>query len=103
MWQRSVVIWVTGVKKLQEGVDIGDYLTAPARAKILKQVGKHTLVELTIHEGKNRQVRRMFEAIDHPVITLDRVAIGRIKKSDLKVGSWRPLTEKEVAYLKGGA
>ncbi len=68
------------LKKLQEGVDIGDYLTAPARAKILKQVGKHTLVELTIHEGKNRQVRRMFEAIDHPVITLDRVAIGRIKK-----------------------
>lgn len=91
------------LKKLQEGVDIGDYLTAPARAKILKQVGKNTLVELTIHEGKNRQVRRMFDAIDHPVITLDRVAIGRIKKGDLKVGSWRPLTEKEVAYLKGGS
>jgi len=89
------------ISKLQEGVDIGDYVTAPSKAKILNQARDFTQVELTIHEGKNRQVRRMFEAIEHPVITLDRAAIGRIKKGELKVGTWRLLTDKEIAYLKG--
>lgn len=89
------------IKKLQEGVDIGGYVTAPSRARVVKQGNKFTIVELTIHEGKNRQVRRMFDAIDHPVQTLERIAIGRIKKGDLKTGSWRPMTEKEIEYLKG--
>ncbi len=65
------------LKKLQEGVDIGGYVTAPSKAKIIKQTGRNTIVELTIHEGKNRQVRRMFDAIEHPVLTLERLAIGK--------------------------
>lgn len=89
------------LKKLQDGIDIGGYVTAPSRAKIIKQAGRNTVIELTIHEGKNRQVRRMFDAIEHPVITLERTAIGRIKKGELKTGSWRLLTDKEIAYLKG--
>jgi len=91
----------TEVMRLQEGVDIGDYVTAPSKARVLAQGQTSTTVELTIHEGKNRQVRRMFDAIDHPVQTLERIAIGRIKMGDLKVGTWRLLTDKEVAYLKG--
>ncbi len=89
------------ISKLQEGVDIGDYVTAPSKARILGQGHDFTKVELTIHEGKNRQVRRMFDSIDHPVITLERVAIGKIKTGDLQIGAWRTLTAKEIAYLKG--
>jgi len=89
------------LKKIQEGIDIGGYVTAPSKAKVVKQTGGFTVVELTIHEGKNRQVRRMFDAIDHPVMSLDRSAIGRIKKGELKKGAWRQLTDKEITYLKG--
>ncbi len=89
------------LKKIQEGIDIGGYVTAPCRAKLIKQSGNTSTVELTIHEGKNRQVRRMFDAVDHPVLDLERIAIGRIKKGNIKVGTWRLLTESEVQYLKG--
>ena len=89
------------IKKLQEGLDIGGFVTSPAKAKILQQTSKESVVELVIHEGKNRQVRRMFDAIDHPVVTLERSAIGKIRIGDLKPGSWRHLTSSEVAYLKG--
>lgn len=93
----------TDLARLQAGVDIGGYVTAPCKAKILSQGRESTDVELTIHEGKNRQVRRMMDAIGHPVQKLDRAAIGKIRKGDLKVGAWRMLTDKEIAYLKGDA
>jgi 23S rRNA pseudouridine2605 synthase len=89
------------LKKIQDGIDIGGYVTAPSRARIIKTASGSTTVELTIHEGKNRQVRRMFEAINHPVMALERIAIGKIKKGSLKEGTWRLLNDSEIQYLKG--
>ena len=57
-------------------------------------------VEISIHEGKNRQVRKMCKAINHPVLRLKRVAMGKITLNDCKVGEYRHLTEAEVNYLK---
>jgi 23S rRNA pseudouridine2605 synthase len=87
------------IQKFRSGVDIGDYITAPAEFNIVRKNNSSTLVEIIIHEGKNRQIRRMCEAINHPVITLKRVSVGSIKLGDLALGKWRYLDEKEMAYL----
>ena len=90
--------------KFENGVDIGGYITAKSKIEILdKEKGKNnsinTLVEITIHEGKNRQIRRMCEALGHDVISLKRISIGEIKLGYLKKGQWRNLTENELKYL----
>lgn len=89
------------IQKLKEGVDIGDYITKPAQVKILKiETEKQTSrIEITIHEGKNRQVRKMCEAVGRKVVGLHRSKIGNITVKDLKLGEWRYLTEKEVKSL----
>jgi len=84
----------------ENGLKIEDYITAPAKIKILKEINQHTLVEVRIREGKNRQVRKMCEAIGHPVVELKRIAMGRIHLGNLDVGNWRYFTEREIAYLK---
>ena len=83
---------------------VGGYITAKSKIEILdKEKGKNnsinTLVEITIHEGKNRQIRRMCEALGHDVISLKRISIGEIKLGYLKKGQWRNLTENELKYL----
>lgn len=88
------------IEKFQSGVDIGDYTTAPAEFKILKVYKTCCDAEVIIHEGKNRQIRRMCEKINHPVLALERIAVGEIALGSLKTGEWRHLTEEEVAYLK---
>lgn len=91
------------VKKFKEGIDIGDYVTAPGMCKILSKENNKCTIEIKIHEGKNRQVRRMCDAVGFPVLTLKRVSVGKIKlENKLKEGTWRYLTDKEVAYLKNG-
>ena len=88
--------------KLQSGVDIGDgYITKPAKAKILKTDEEKNIsrVEITIHEGKNRQVRKMCESIGKKVLALHRSKIGSIDVKDLKLGTWRYLKEDEVKNL----
>lgn len=87
------------MKRFSYGIDIGDYVTAPATIKILEENSKGCNLKITIHEGKNRQVRRMCAAINHPVISLQRISIGNIKLGDLNVGSYRYLTESEMNYL----
>lgn len=88
-------------KKLQEGVDIGDRRpTAPAEVEILKQSESRSRIMIKIHEGRNRQVRRMLEAVGHDVLTLERTAIGNLKLGHLKTGRYRKLTENEIEYLK---
>lgn len=82
------------------GVDIGDYITAPAKFKVIKKYHGYTEVELKIHEGKNRQIRRMCDAINHPVMTLKRISVGNLKIGDLKLGRWRFLTESEIDYIQ---
>ena len=91
--------------KFENGVDISGYITAKSKIKILdkekdKKTNKvNTLVEIIIHEGKNRQIRRMCEALGHEVITLNRVAVGNIKLGYLKKGEWRDLREDELKYI----
>lgn len=82
------------------GVDIDGYITAPAKIELLKQNKDSTLVKVIIYEGKNRQIRRMMEALGHPVITLKRISIGKIDLDNLQIGKWRYLTRKEVEYLR---
>jgi 23S rRNA pseudouridine2605 synthase len=88
------------IENFRKGVNIGDYVTAPAEFKILDKSKISTKVSISIHEGKNRQIRRMCEAINHPVITLKRISVGDIKLNDLSEGKWRSLTEDEIIYLR---
>lgn len=89
------------IKNLENGVDIGGFTTSKAKVKILKtdeEAGTSRL-EITIHEGKNRQIRKMCEAINKKVLALHRSKIGNIGVKDLKIGTWRYLSQKEVELL----
>ncbi|WP_027623512.1 pseudouridine synthase [Clostridium lundense] len=88
------------IEKFENGIDIGDYITAPSKINILSKNNGNAKVSIIIHEGKNRQIRRMCEKINHPVINLKRVSIGNVKLGDLKLGEWRHLKDNEVEYLK---
>lgn len=91
------------IKMFKEGIDIGGYITAPGNCEVIKKLNDRCKVKITIHEGKNRQVRRMCDAIGHPVISLKRISVGKIKlTNDLKEGYWRYLNENEINYLKNG-
>ncbi|MCY6484067.1 pseudouridine synthase [Clostridium aestuarii] len=82
------------------GIDIDGYITSKADFKIIKKLNDSCVVKITIHEGKNRQIRRMCEKIGHLVISLKRISIGKIKLEELKIGEWRHLDEKEIDYLQ---
>ena len=86
--------------KLVRGVDIGGFVTSKARVKTMRIKSNTSLVEITIHEGKNRQVRKMFDAVGNPVIELKRVAFGKIQLGHLKEGAVRKLTTRELEYLR---
>src|SRR5262249_25357438 len=103
---------VAGVVTLHEyfqlayGLDIGHgERTAPAVVREVRATDKYTWFELTITEGKNRQVRRMFEAIAHPVLKLVRVKIGGLQLEDLPIGKFKVLNAAEArkAYLRSPA
>lgn len=85
---------------LRRGIVLEDGPTQPARVRIINRVENQTDLEIAIFEGRKRQVRRMCQAIRHPVITLERLEIGPIKLGDLAPGQWRPLTEGEETLLK---
>lgn len=87
------------IEKLERGVYIDGVKTAKAKASLISAEGGRALVELTIHEGRNRQVRKMFDAIGYPVVKLKRVAIGNIVLGNLPLGKWRHLNPNEVKYL----
>ena len=95
---------VTGedIKKLCRGIMLEDGMTAPARAKLLERAdnGSWCRVQLTIHEGRNRQVRRMLQAIGHRVQELKRVAFAGLTLEGVPRGGYRSLTGEEVARLK---
>jgi 23S rRNA pseudouridine2605 synthase len=84
------------LRRLREGVSLEDGMTAPAR---VRRAGRGVL-ELTIHEGRNRQVRRMCEAVGHPIHELQRVAFGPLKLGELAPGGHRELTDGEVELLR---
>ena len=89
------------VEKLRNGVEIEDYKTRPAKVKILKTDEEKNIsrLEITIHEGKNRQVRKMCEAVGSKVVALHRSKIGDIGVKDLKLGTWRYLKDFEVKEI----
>jgi pseudouridine synthase len=87
------------IARLRQGVELSDGPTRPALVERLRDSGKYTHIELTIGEGRNRQVRRMVEAIGSKVVKLTRVAIGPVRIGDLQIGKWRHLTEAEVRAL----
>jgi len=88
------------VRKLIEGVRLADGRSDPAKVRVIRAGAAATELDITIHEGRNRQVRRMFEATDHPVLSLVRLRFGPLSLGDLKVGNWRDATEKELEALE---
>ncbi|NLY78241.1 MAG: rRNA pseudouridine synthase [Tissierellia bacterium] len=88
------------IQDLKNGVIIDGRKTSPAFVEIIKKDKTSTVLKIKIHEGRNRQIRKMCQSIRHPVIKLKRIAIGNIKLGNLPLGKWRYLTEKEVEYLK---
>ena len=95
------IVTLEEIEKLKNGVDIGDFITSKAKVRILKidEETNKSRLEITIHEGKNRQIRRMCEAINKKVLALHRSKIGQIRVKDLELGKWRYLSTKEVEQL----
>lgn len=87
------------LRLLRDGVDLEDGRTAPARARLIEP----GVIELTIREGRNRQVRRMCETVGHPVRALERIALGTLRLGDLAPGGHRRLSDAEIGDLRGSA
>ena len=88
------------LEQLRRGVELDGRKTAPAKAELAGTEGENGLVRLTIHEGRNRQVRRMLEQVGFPVLSLRRISVGGVRLGTLPVGKWRHLTREELAALQ---
>ncbi|MCU1235579.1 MAG: ribosomal large subunit pseudouridine synthase [Candidatus Solibacter sp.] len=97
----STVLTDEQIERLAQGVELSDGMTRPAVVKRLRDGPKHTFLEMTITEGRNRQVRRMLEAVESKVSKLVRTAIGPVRIGELPIGKWRNLSEDEVQVLHG--
>jgi 23S rRNA pseudouridine2605 synthase len=89
------------LRSLQSGVELDDGITAPAGVRLVQRHRGRAAIEITIHEGRNRQVRRMCEAVGHPVRRLVRTSIGPLRDDRLAPGAWRPLRIEEIRRLYG--
>ena len=87
------------ISVLRAGVRLGKFKTAPARVDVITWNRHSMILEVTIHEGKNRQIRRMFEAVGYPVQELERISIGNMKLGHLKPGQYRKLSKRELEYF----
>ena len=98
-------VWVSGavhdetLQRLTRGVALEDGVTAPAKAEVLSSNNQATLLQLTLHEGRKREVKRMCAAVGHRVLELKRVAFGPLTVQGLNPGEWRKLTGSEVETL----
>ena len=99
----SAVLTDTQLQQLRDGIELADGPTRPALVTRLRDSGKYTHFEITLTEGRNRQVRRMVEALEAKVLKLVRVRIGHIAIGRLPIGKWRLLTAAEVASLSKGS
>jgi 23S rRNA pseudouridine2605 synthase len=88
--------------KLRDGVMLEDGLTAPAKARMLRRDTRTSRLELTLHEGRKHQVKRMCEAVGHPVRQLHRARYADLELDGLELGDWRELTADEVSALRHG-
>jgi len=99
--------WVAGrieahdLNRLRQGVELEDGITAPAIVEIIKQDINSAVIELIIHEGRKRQIKRMFSSIKHPVIRLQRIAFAFLTLEGVEVGNYRLLSQDEVDGLLG--
>ena len=87
------------IRRLRQGVELEDGITAPAKVSAVAP----NLLRITIHEGRNRQVRRMADTVGHPVLRLARVRVGPLRTDQLQPGEWRFLTQDEVRKLERAA
>lgn len=96
------IVTIEDAKKLENGVEIEDYVSGKAKVKILKtdEAKNISRLQITIHEGKNREVRKMCEAIGKNVIALHRCKIGSLDVKDLKIGEWRYLDKAELMKIQ---
>lgn len=94
-------ITIPHLAALRRGIKIENYKTSPAKVDLLDGIPYQSRVKITIHEGKNRQVRKMFEALGYTVLSLSRISIGEVELATLASGKWRHLTSYEVDYLMG--
>ena len=93
---------VPGKKKLDvlsKGIELEGRKTWPARIKVLKTLAQSTVIQIVIHEGRKRQVRKMFEAIGHPVLALKRTAYGQLQLGGLGPGKYRFLTPRDIKFI----
>ena len=95
----STLLTEEQVDQLRKGVELSDGPTQPALVKRVRDSEKYSFLEITIHEGRNRQVRRMLEAVESKVLKLVRTAIGSLEIGDLGIGKYRLLTKAEVDTL----
>lgn len=91
------------IGRLRRGIRLDDERTAPAEIRPLEKTAANAWFEVTLHEGRNQQIRRMFDAIGHSVLKLSRVRIGTLSEPRLKVGEWRHLMPAEVKRFYRGA
>jgi 23S rRNA pseudouridine2605 synthase len=87
------------LERFENGIDIGGYVTAPAKIELLEYTEGRSIIKIGIHEGKNRQIRKMCSALNHEVISLKRIAIGKILLKDLEKGQYRNLTAEELDFI----
>ncbi|NME35893.1 rRNA pseudouridine synthase [Fusobacterium sp. FSA-380-WT-3A] len=93
-------ISMTSLNKIKKGIELDGKMTLPAKAKIISSTSNSTTLNVSIKEGKNRQIRRMFESVGHKVTFLKRIAIGNLLLDEkLKIGDYRPLKKIEINYL----
>lgn len=88
------------IKAFEKGIRIEDYVTAPAKLKLVEKLADSSVVEVAVHEGRNRQVRKMFEALGKRVLKLRRVATGPLRLEGLEEGKWRYLSDSEIKAVK---
>ncbi len=88
------------LRQLNTGIELEDGMTLPAKFRIIEVRNNKTRLSCTIREGRNRQIRRMFEAIDHPVLSLQRIQVGELKLGRLPMGKTRKLNNQELKWLQ---
>ncbi|MFQ5841513.1 MAG: pseudouridine synthase [Thermodesulfobacteriota bacterium] len=105
---RTYLVKIRGVPdsgammRMRDGIPLEDGVTVPAKVHIVKRLKRNSWMRVTVYEGRNRLIKRMCDAICHPVIRLKRIRYGSITLGDLKLGKYRYLTSKEIDELKGG-